>query len=439
MNKKSITTGGLRPVPGQKAPVTIILTQPRKFNIDIADYVAAVHSAENIDYYRRTKLYDLYDDIMLDSHLESVINRRRSAVNSSQIVFLKNGAPDDAVNDQLRSPWFDTLVADIVDARFFGFSLMQFRRDSHGWISYDLIPRKHADPVRREILHLQGSLSGTPWDEFPNMLFVGQARGLGLLAKAAPWVIYKRNDMADWAQFAEIFGMPIRDYTYETGDDDARERVKKDAQDTGALAVYIHPKDVELELRESGNKTGSADLYDKLCERCNRELSKLFLGNTLTTESQATGTQALGTVHKKEEDQILKSDQKFVLNVLNYDMTDIFSAMGIDTNGGEFQFSEPKLVDLTAKANILVQLQRTFNLPVSDEYLYETFGIEKPKNYEQLKKEQENKTYNSNPTLALPQEEGGNPQGDGGLKKEGGRPAEKGKPSVKGRLSRFFG
>jgi phage gp29-like protein len=72
---------------------------------------------------------------------------------------------------------------------------------------------------------------------------------------------------------------------------------------------------VELQLIESGNKTGSSDLYDNLCERCNKELSKLFLGNTLTTEAQATGSEALGNVHKKEEDQILKADQKFVLNV----------------------------------------------------------------------------------------------------------------------------
>ena len=386
-NAKRITTGGLRPLPGQKQPATIILSPPKRFGIDISTFIDAVRAADNIDYYRRTRLLDLYEDITIDSHLSSVMARRRDAVNAAQISFQRNGNPDEAVNEQLRSPWFDSLIGDIVEAKFYGFSLFQFYRDEHGWITYDLIPRKHVDPVRRTIMRRQGEISGPSWEEYPNMLFVGKPRNLGILLKAAPWVIYKRNDMADWAQFAEIFGMPIEDYTYDTGDDEARERTIKDAQAAGALKKYIHARDVELNLIEAGNKTGSSDLYDSLCERCNKELSKLFLGNTLTTEAQATGSEALGNVHKKEEDQILKADQKFVLNVLNYDMVDIFAAMGIDTKGGEFTFPEPKYIDLTAKSNILVQLQTNFRLPISDDYLYETFGIEKPQNYEQMKKQ----------------------------------------------------
>lgn len=383
---KRITMGGLRPLPGQKGPATIILSPPKRFGIDIDTFISAVRAADNIDYYSRTRLYDLYEDITIDAHLSSVMSRRRDAVNASQISFMRDGNPDEFVNEQLRSPWFDRLVGDIIDSKFYGFSLFQFYRDEHGWITYDLIPRKHVDPVRRTIMRRQGEISGPSWDEYPNMLFVGQPRELGLLLKAAPWVIYKRNDIADWAQFAEIFGMPIEDYTYDTGDDEARERTIRDAQAAGALKKYIHARDVELHLIEAGNKTGSSDLYDNLCERCNKELSKLFLGNTLTTEAQSTGSEALGTVHKKEEDQVLKADQKYVLNVLNYDMADIFAAMGIDTSNGEFTYPEPKAIDSTAKANILVQLRSNFRLPISDDYLYETFGVEKPQDYEALKK-----------------------------------------------------
>jgi len=389
--QKRITTGGLRPLPGQREAATIILSPPKRFGIDIDAFINAVRAADCIDYYRRTRLLDLYEDITIDTHLSSVMARRRDAVNAAQVSFVRDGKPDEDVNELLKSPWFDRLIGDIIEAKFYGFSLFQFYRDDHGWIDYDLIPRKHVDPVRRTIMRRQGEISGPAWDEYPNMLFIGQKRDLGMLLKAAPWVIYKRNDVADWAQFAEIFGMPIEDYTYDTDDDEARERVIKDAQEAGALKKYIHAKDVSLNLIEAGNKTGSSDLYDKLCERCNMELSKLFLGNTLTTEAQNTGTQSLGTVHKKEEEQILKADQKYVLNVLNYDMTDIFAAMGINTSGGKFTFPEPKSVDLTAKANILVQLQTNYHLPISDDYLYETFGIEKPQNYDELKRQMEEK------------------------------------------------
>ena len=216
---------------------------------------------------------------------------------------------------------------------------------------------------------------------------MGKKNDLGLLAKAAPWVIYKRNDVADWAQYAEIFGAPIREYIYETDDDEARQRAVHDAEQEGSLAAFIHARDTELHLVESGNKSASADLYEKLCQRCNNELSKLILGNTLTTESQTNGTQSLGTVHKKEEDKLLRDDQKFVLNILNYEMTDIFQAMGINTHGGKFIFVDPKYTDLQSKINIVSRLHTTFALPVSDDYLYEEFGIDKPDNYETLKGE----------------------------------------------------
>jgi len=386
-----ITVGGNLRRPGITGTQTIVLTQPRRFGIDIADMTAAIHAFENVDYSRRFKLYDLYSDILMDTHLSSVIDKRVEAVLALDIEFQRDGKPDERINEQLQSPWFRRCIEDILAARWWGFSLMQFYREGP-WINYDLIPRKHADPVRRLILRHQTDITGTPWDEYPDLLFVGDKDDMGLLAKAAPWVIYKRNDMADWAQFAEVFGMPIQEYTYETDDDEARQRAIEDATGIGSLGVFIHGKDTELNLREAGNKSGSADLYDKLCERCNSEISKLVLGNTLTTEASKTGTQALGTVHKKVEDKKLKSDCRFLLNVLNYDMTDIFQRVGIDTAGGKFCFPEQKETDTNTEMTVLSTLKRDFNLPIDDDFLYEKFGIEKPKNYKQLKAEAAQKT-----------------------------------------------
>jgi len=387
--KNRITTGGNISRPGQKAPTTIVLTQPKRFGIDIADYTQSIKAAENVDYSRRYKLYDLYSDILMDTHLASVINKRILAVGSSDIEFRKNGIPDKAINEQIRSPWFRRFIKDVMDAQFWGFTLCQFYRDGE-WANYDLIPRKHADPVKQIIMRQQTDITGTAWDEYADLIFVGDKDDLGLLAKAAPWVIYKRNTTADWAQFSEVFGMPIREYVYETDDDDARRRAIEDAENTGSLAVLIHSAESKMNLIESGNKTGSADLYERLCERCNSEISKLILGNTLTTESSTTGTQALGTVHKKVEDKVAQSDRRYVLDVLNYEMTDIFLSMGINTEGGEFCFSEVQDADynqLQVKANILTQLCN-LGVPVDDENIYDEFPfLEKPKNYNELKKQ----------------------------------------------------
>lgn len=385
--KQQITVGGNLMRPGQKQPNVIVLTQPKRFGLDIADYMAAIRAAEDVDFPRRYRLYDLYSDILMDTHLSCVIEKRKNAVLCSNIEFRRGGRPDKAVNEQISSPWFNRLVSDILDARFWGFTLCQFYKDGE-WAGYDLIPRKHVDPVRRLILRRQTDITGRPWDDYADLLFVGSPDDLGLLAKAAPWVIYKRNTTGDWSQFSELFGMPIQEYIYDSDDEESRQRAIDDAAQMGSLAQFFHDESTKLNLIEAGNKTGSADVYERLCERCNNEISKLVLGNTLTTESSERGTQALGTVHKKVEDKVAQADKLYVLNVLNYDMTDIFARFGIRTEGGQFCFPEKKEIDPASKVNILTQLKTGFNLPVSDDYLYEEFGIEKPADYGRLKKEQ---------------------------------------------------
>lgn len=78
--KGRITVSGNVPRPGQRQPAIIRITQPKRFNIDTADFMMAVKAAENVDYAQRTKLYDLYADILLDTHLSSVIEKRKNAV-----------------------------------------------------------------------------------------------------------------------------------------------------------------------------------------------------------------------------------------------------------------------------------------------------------------------------------------------------------------------
>lgn len=104
--KGKITVGGNIPKPGQTRPNVIVLTQPKRFGIDIADFTNAVRSAENVDFSRRYQLYDLYTDILMDTHLSCVIEKRRNAVLCSDIEFWRDGKPDDSVNEQIKSPWF---------------------------------------------------------------------------------------------------------------------------------------------------------------------------------------------------------------------------------------------------------------------------------------------------------------------------------------------
>lgn len=378
---------------------TIILTQPSRWYKDVADFRRAVSEAEKIDFPSRVKLYDLYNTVLLDTHLSSVLEKRKSAILCSQMEFSRNGKPDARIGEMLESPWFRQFLSDLLDTPWWGFSLFQFYPDKSGWLAYDLVPRKHVDPINELIVRHQTDIHGTPWADFGDLLSVGEPRGLGNLIKVVPWVLYKQGTASDWVQFAEIFGQPIREYTYDGEDDTMRRRILNDEFESGSTAVFIHSSDSNFNLVEAANKTGSCELYSKLVETCNSETSKLVLGNTLTTEVGERGTQALGTVHQEEEDMITQADKVFVLNTLNYDMTDIFESFGINVKGGKFAFVTPQNRDLSQRISVDMQLASN-GLPIDDDYWYETYGVPRPANYDELKAKQEEQRQQAQQTAA---------------------------------------
>lgn len=432
-NKKQITQGGLRLVaPAQGAP-DIFLQAPELFHFDLAKYMQSINAARQIDYSFRTQLYDMYESALLDLHLSGVLAKRLRGVTQIPIEFHRDGKADDVITPQLRSPWFKELRKEIVLSEFWGFSLLQFYTDEEGFIRFQSIDRKHYDPVHRLLLKHQGDINGRSIDEFEDMLFVGKERSLGIFAELMPAVLYKRGDMSDWARYCNLFGMPIREYTYDAGDEEARKRLIADARQQGTNAVYIHPKESTLNLIESGNKSGSSELYKTFADYWDGKISIRVLGNTLTTDAQATGTQALGTVHKEEEDEMNKDDRDTILDTLNYFMRPIFESLGFHVEGGEFVYAHKESIDIAQQTDVIIKLN-ALGLPIDDDYLYEYSGIPKPDNYDQIKaeKEEEKKALQAQ----LQQQPSEEDEKEDKEKKDDKKPAKSG---LTQRLRSFFG
>ncbi len=430
-DEKRIRQGGLLVPQGQRPP-DIVLQMPEIFFFDMAAYMNSVKAAKGIDFSNRVRLYDMYESAMLDLHLSGVIAKRLRGVTKIPIEFRRKGEPDETINAQLRSPWFKELRKDLVMSEFWGFTLVQFYLDENGNIRYDLIDRKHYDPIHGKILKYQGAIDGIPVEEFPDMLFVGKARDLGIYAELLPAVLYKRGDMSDWARFCNIFGMPIREYTYDAGDELARTRLIADARRQGANAVYIHPKESELNLVEAGNKTGSSELYKTFAEYWDSKMSIRVLGNTLTTDAKSTGTQALGEVHKEEEDEMNADDRAFILDILNYDMRPIFASLGFSVDGGEFVYAQKDNTTPSQQIDIVQKLS-SMGLPIDDDYLYETFCVKKPENYDRIKAEK------AAERLAARQALTGSPAPEPAGKDGQKGPSNALQKSFKRRLQGFFG
>ena len=159
-------------------------------------------------------------------------------------------------------------------------------------------------------------------------------------------------------------------------------------------------------------------------------MSIRVLGNTLTTDAKETGTQALGSVHKEEEDEMNADDRDFILDILNYYMRPIFADLGFNVEGGEFVYAKKDKINPSQHIDIVQKLS-SMGLPISDDYLYETFCVEKPENYDQMKAEKEAEKAALREQLNTPK---------GKEEEEGrGKPKDKGKTSFKQRLKGFFG
>lgn len=443
---KNIRQGGapsLRRVATYHDVVDVVLERSEIFFIDLKKFQHAVRSAKSIDMPSRAQLYEIYESSELDIHFMGVLDKRLRGVTRIPIEFQRDGKRDDIISEQLDSPWFKEVRKEIALSTFWGFSLMQFSLDEEGNIKADSIDRKHYNPITRELLRYQHDHTGEPIDSFPNTLFVGSERKLGSLLDIMIAILYKRGNVSDWAQFCNIFGIPIREYTYDAGDEEARRNVIADARRQGGTAVYIHPKESELKIHEPQNASATGQLFESFTHYWDSEISIRVLGNTLTTDTKSTGTQALGTVHKEVEEEMNVDDRNMILDVLNYHMRHIFANLGFNTEGGKFVYAEKNKIHPTQQVDIVLKLD-SMGVPISHDYLYEMAGIPKPDNYDELMAQKEaekqalQRQLEGAKTEPQKSEEGEEDELKGDDKTKGNDPP-KPKKGLRNTLASFFG
>jgi phage gp29-like protein len=425
--KRRITAGGNF---GKTQTQTIVLSPTVRFGLDLGGWMSAIKSADAIDWPRRVKLCDMYEDIQLDTHVQSVMEKYKSTILAAPLQFQRKGKVDDRIQEIIESPWFGTLLEDFLMEPWTGVggSLFQFYRDGQ-WLKYNLIQNKHVDAINRVIKRNQHDMTGHSWDEFEHLLHIGDPRQIGKFAAIAYWVIVKRNNVGDWIQLAEIFGRPLTDATYDPNDTEARQKLQSDIASRGSMTAFIHPTGTELKLIEAAGLGGGADVYERLHVTSNSEISKMVLGNTLSTEVSDKGTQALGTVQHEDQKDVTDRARRRLLHILNYELTDIFQTLGFNTKGGKFLFVPKPTKNLATDIQVDQQLV-SIGVPLGDDYFYEYYGRPKPTNYDELKEQK---------AAPAPTPPGGDPGDDDEPVDGKPAPEEPKNKSFKNRLSRFFG
>lgn len=365
----------------------LVLKPNKRSSQDIASWRTALKSAE-ADNPRRTNLYDLYEDILLDGTLFSVVEKRIESITNSQLVFKDgNQKTITEIQDLVSKSWFESTLIDILGAKFWGHSLMEFSFGEK--ITQELISRKHVEPRKGIVVTNQTDSNGIEYrlPEFePYILEVGKPRDLGLLLKVAQYVIYKRGNFGDWAQFAELFGMPFRKGKYKDFDEEGRAQLERTLEESGSASWAVIPESTDLDYI-ANNSTGDGQLYSNLKGACDEEITITVLGQTMTTKDTSGSGYAQGKIHQDVEKEKHKADKRFVERVLNEKLTPILEKAGFPVKDGTWTFEDEDGRTIAEKVKT-VKMVRESGTPVSDDYLYEITNIPKPENYDELKKAQ---------------------------------------------------
>lgn len=341
----------------------------------------ALKAAESIVSPTRRLLYDLYSDILLDPHLSSVVDKRFLAVTNTDICFSKEGEEHEEVQEVINTNYFEDLLVHIVSAKIFGFSLINFQNvdffDIDNLGECEIIDRRYVKPELGIVTRTPYEFSGIDYTVPPianEVLAVGKKKDLGLLLKAAPWVLLKRGDIDDWATFNELFGMPLRKGKYNSSIPGEKEKLTEALAEAGSKAFVILPDGTEVEF-VTNSSSGNNDNYEKFARFCDEQISKLFLGNTLTTESGSKGARSLGEVHMEVEEKIARSDRRYVLRYLRKFKTNILARF-YDVAGYDFDFREEE-ESLTIEQQFKIDLAIHKDVArLKKEYFAEKYNVE---------------------------------------------------------------
>ena len=146
------------------------------------------------------------------------------------------------------------------------------------------------------IVHTPHSVTGHP------------QRG-GLLRVTSMVYLAKNLALKDWMIFTEVFGMPVRIARYEpTATPEEKRELLDMLESLGSHAAGVFSRAVELQIIEA-NRGTSGPPFERLIEFLNREMSKAWLGQTLTTDvAGQKATFAVSKVHEAVRQDVLADD-----------------------------------------------------------------------------------------------------------------------------------
>ncbi len=271
-----------------------------------------------------------------DLHYAGVLGIRKRQVSGLEISV--DAASEDAhdveaadlVRAAINRDGFEDELIDMLDAIGKGYSLTEILWDTSEkqWMPRSLKWRDprlfRFDPDDGETPLLRTPNGDQPLNSFQWIYHCAKVKsGLpvrGGIARAASWAfLFKSFTFKDWAIFVEAYGQPLRVGKYGPNTSEAdKDTLMRAVASIGSDFAAIMPESMAVEFIKA-ELSGSHELYEKRSEFLDRQVSKVVLGQTGTTDAIAGG-HAVGKTHDGVRGDIEKADARQLSSTLNRDL-----------------------------------------------------------------------------------------------------------------------
>ncbi|WP_448577449.1 phage portal protein family protein [Thermosphaera sp.] len=286
------------------------------------------------------ELFTLYRDMMLsDSHAQSEWSKRKLAVIGKPMSVIpadEQNADDvetaQAVREQIEGArnWLPAL-GHLLDSTLYPVALVEkvYEPVGNGYRLRELVPVPHrlldfsSGSLRIRDVDARGRPSSvTHWPD-PNRYIVHRGHLLGVpdhfggpMRAIVFWWLLSVMDRSWWARFLDRFGAPFLIGKYDQADDVSRRILERAFDLATRLGGLVISRDTEVEIKHVMNSDEGTG-FERFLTICQREKSKLIIGQTLSAEAQATGLgSGVAVAHEAVRDDIREFDAMMLSGTL---------------------------------------------------------------------------------------------------------------------------
>jgi phage gp29-like protein len=279
--------------------------QLERIKQDIESWRNAVIQAEAAYYPQRVKMQQLFLDTVLNDHVFACMDRRKNmTLLKERMITNEKGEEDEVLSGLVRKKWFTDFLGYLLDANFYGYSLIALGDIVNDeFPNIEILKRHHISPDRFVYAPYTQSISGWNFmdpndkDEHGNSLYdwtiyvptkseSGISKcGYGLLYRAGKCEIFLRKNITWNADFIEMFGHPTRVAKSSKTDGEEYNRLEAALSTAGARHYMIIDPTDDIEFVQPTSAGKGTDFYGSFEERMEKKISKIILGHADALDS----------------------------------------------------------------------------------------------------------------------------------------------------------